>query len=330
MVTCKEDPGDDRNIKKEAQTEQIKAIGITAFILSLPTFIPGLGLLNCIIPLPIYYYLVVFGKNNGTTVVTWAVGIVGLLAVFTGALNGILFTLTLVPLGFMLAKAKEQNEPILTAGTKGALIIAVAWFGLALAYGSISRSNPYQDILLNLDKGFETSFTLYENSGKIQADDLKTIKIFFDQLQDLTKRLFPALLVTLIFSIVWLNITFGHWLLHKKDPALSHQHDLQNWRLPEMLVWLVILAGIAVIIPDPGFSTFGMNLGLVLGFLYFAQGLAILSSMLTTWAVPPLLKVLIYSLLFLQSYGMALLAALGLTDVWIDLRKRLHEKDAAG
>jgi uncharacterized protein YybS (DUF2232 family) len=328
VLTSKEDRRSNNAINK-IDADQLKAIVVTSIVFSLPTFITGLGLFHCFIPLPVYFYLVVFGKNRGTTVVTWAIGVVGLLAAITGGLSNILFTLTLISPGFILAQAWEKNEPILKAGAKGWGIIAATWLGLALVYSTATHSNLYQEILLNLDKGFEASFAFYENSGKFEEDYLKTLKIFFDQLQDLTKRLFPALVVTSIFSIIWLNLIVGHWLFKKKDPALTKQDALQNWRLPEMMVWLVILAAIAAILPQASFNTFGINLGLALGFLYFAQGLAILSSMLTTWTVSPLLKVLIYSMLFLQSYGMALLAALGLTDVWIDFRKRLREKDAA-
>ena len=311
------------------ESDRIKAIAITATVFSLPTLITGLGLFHCLIPLPVYYYLVVFGKHQGTAIITWAIAIVGLLAVITGALSNLLFTFTLIPLGFVLAQEWLENGPVLKAGAKGVVSITIAWLCLALAYSAVSQSNPYQDILLNLDKGFEASFSFYENSGQLEENYIKSLKIFFNELQNLSKRLFPALLITSIFSIVWLNLNIGNWLFKKKDPSLNRQAALQNWRLPEMMVWLVILASIAAILPQANFNTFGMNLGLSLGFLYFAQGLAILSSMLTTWTVPPFLKVLIYSLLFIQSYGMALLAAIGLMDIWIDFRKRLSEKDAA-
>jgi uncharacterized protein YybS (DUF2232 family) len=55
--------------------------------------------------------------------------------------------------------------------------------------------------------------------------------------------------------------------------------------------------------------------------VYFFQGLAIVASLLNKWSVPMLIRVLIYALIFIQTYGIIILSFLGLADVWADFRK---------
>lgn len=298
-----------------------------AAIFSLPTFFVELGWLHSLIPLPVFYYLTLYGQPQGTRIVALAAGITGLLAAIFGALPSLLFSFTLLPLGFILHRSALRNESILMMGSKGVGYIACIWLLFGVFTASVNQSNPYQDILHSLDQGFDATYALYENSGKFSADDLKAMKTFIDRIRIQIARLFPGLLLVSMISIVWLNITAGHWLLKKKDPSLTREVDFKTWRLPELLVWPVIASGLLLVAPQSNLNTIGMNLGLVLTALYFTQGLAVLSSMLAKWAVPPLFRFLLYSLLLLQVYGIVLLAALGLIDVWAEFRTRRQKKE---
>ena len=59
---------------------------------------------------------------------------------------------------------------------------------------------------------------------------------------------------------------------------------------------------------------------LTFGLLYFFQGLAIFIYMLDKWNVPVYLRILMYGILILQSYGLILLTLVGITDVWFNFR----------
>ena len=59
---------------------------------------------------------------------------------------------------------------------------------------------------------------------------------------------------------------------------------------------------------------------LTIGLLYFFQGLAIFIYMLEKWNVPVYLRILMYGILILQSYGLILLTLVGITDVWFNFR----------
>jgi uncharacterized protein YybS (DUF2232 family) len=310
------------------QTETIGAIAITALIFTVPAIIPGLEWLHCLMPLPVYYFLALYGQKQGTVILAWALGIAGSLSLWAGTISGLIFSLSLLPVGFILAKADRENEPVQRAGIKSVGYLVLAWLVSGWLLSLATQSNTYLDLRQSLDKGFEATFTLYRDSGHFPAGDLEEIKVFIGQLREQVARLFPALLLTSIICTVWLNIVVGQWLLKKKDSSRTKREDLKNWRLPELLVWPVIVAGIALLVPEERFNTLGLNLGLVLLVLYLSQGLAIISSMMRRWSLPLAIRAITYTLLFLQVYGIAFVAALGLADVWLDFRKPRLKKDA--
>jgi len=309
------------------QTETIGAIAVTALVFTVPAAFAGLEWLHCLMPLPAYYFLSVYGQRQGAIIVAWALGIAGGLTFWAGTLPGLLFSLTLLPVGFILARADRENESAQRAGIQSVVYLVLVWLVTGWLIGMTTQSNPYLDLRQSLDKGFEATFALYRDSGRFPAGDLEEIKAFITQLREQVARLFPALLLTSIISTVWLNIVAGQWLLKKRESSRTNREDLKNWRLPELLVWPVIMTGIALLVPDEKLNTLGLNVGLVLLVLYLSQGLAIVSSLMQKWSLPLAVRVITYSLLFLQIYGIGFVALLGLTDVWVDFRKQRLEKD---
>jgi uncharacterized protein YybS (DUF2232 family) len=303
------------------------AIAVTALVFTVPAILVGLEWLHCLMPLPAYYFLSVYGKKQGAIIIAWAVAIAGGITLWAGALPGFIFSLTLLPVGFILARADRENKSALRAGLQGVGYLVLVWLVGGWLIGMATQSNPYLDLRQSLDKGFEATFAMYRDSGQFPAGDLDEIEGFISQLRVQVARLFPALLLTSILCTVWLNTVVGQWLLRKKDPSRTGRGEFKNWRLPEVLVWPVILAGLALIVPDERLNTLGLNAGLVLLVLYLWQGLAVVSSMMQKWALPLTVRAITYTLLFLQVYGIVFVAALGLADVWVDFRKPRLKKD---
>lgn len=309
------------------QAETITAVVVTALVFTVPALLAGLEWLHSLIPLPAYYFLSIYGNKRGTIIIAWAIGIAAGFTLWAGTLANLSFSLTLLPIGFILARAYREKEPVQHAGIKSVGYLALVWLITGWLIGMATQTNPYHELQQSLDKGFEATFKLYQESGRFPAGDLEEIKTFISQLREQVARLFPALLINSIICTVWLNTLLGQWLLRKKDPSCPDREDLKNWRLPELLVWPVILTGMALLVPDEKLHTIALNAGVVLLVLYLSQGVAIVSSLMQRWSLPPAIRVITYILLFLQIYGMALVAALGLADVWLDFRKQRREND---
>jgi len=86
------------------------------------------------------------------------------------------------------------------------------------------------------------------------------------------------------------------------------------------MIWLLIVAGFAMLSNVEMVTIPALNVLVVLGVLYFLQGMAVISSMFYRLGSSPVLKVALYLLLFVQPYAVALVAAIGIFDLWGDFR----------
>ena len=91
-------------------------------------------------------------------------------------------------------------------------------------------------------------------------------------------------------------------------------------------MWFLIAAFALLLVGRGGVKDVGRSLVLLSGMLYFFQGVAIVVHVLNRWKLPRAFRFLVYVLLGLQSYGMLLVAVVGLADTWADFR-RLDRED---
>ena len=291
-------------------------------VLLFPTLLPEkIGWLTSFVPLPIFYYLVVLGKKDGTILIRNAILLSAVGALLIGSMPVLIFSLAMAPLGIAFSHAVfNKKEPVAT-GFIGFLFLVFAWLLFWSGLGMIHQTNPYTTLLVELDEGLSNGLILYEESADLAPETMESVRSAVELLRNYIPKVLPAILVSAILTITWLNLVLGNWLLKKKDKDLTKWPDYIEWTLPEPLVWLVIMAGVSVfLLPEP-MSTIGLNILIVCITVYFFQGLAIVASLLNKWSVPMLIRVLIYALIFIQTYGIIILSFLGLADVWADFRK---------
>ncbi|MFZ5774803.1 MAG: DUF2232 domain-containing protein [Thermodesulfobacteriota bacterium] len=306
--------------------ELLAATAISGMALSLPALFAELAWLQVLTPLPAQYYATLYGWKTGGTVVLAAAGLAGAVTTATGDWPALLFSLIMMPLGFILARAGKKGS-LMGAVGMGLVFLVLAWGGVAGLFSALSRLNPYQELVGFASQGLDATLALYRDSGRFTAEDLKAITAFVERIKEQVVRLMPGLLTIAPIATVWLNIVAGQWLLKKRDPELAAWGDLSQWRLPDLLVWPVIAAGALLVIPERGLNTIGLNLGLVMAALYASQGLAIVSHLLNRWSAGKAMRLLVYGLLFIEAHGLLLVAALGLADVWADFRRRWNQRE---
>ena len=85
--------------------------------------------------------------------------------------------------------------------------------------------------------------------------------------------------------------------------------------------WMLVAAVAVLLVSDGMVRDASVWVLLVTGILYFFQGLAVFVALLERWRTPTFLRVLLYLVFILQSYGMLMLAILGLSDVWLNFRR---------
>lgn len=293
---------------------------VTAFLL-LPVFIPALAWLHTLVPLPVLFYMTSFGRITGTKIVKTALIAAGGLAIVTGHLPGLLISCSMLPLGFYLAHAMGSKESFLRTGAVGIVVVLASWSLLAIMYGALYHLNPYAETVKALDLAITATYSSYQEASGLSAETLADLERAFTMMRQYVPVVMPAVFIMSSIFAVWINLAGGNVLLRKKNIDLTPWPEFNDWRLPEELVWLVIAGGMGMLLPVSLLQHISINVFLVLGTIYFFQGLAVLVSLFARWSIPKPFRIVIYAFILIQVYGFIFLAIAGLADVWIDFRK---------
>ncbi|HYA42741.1 MAG TPA: DUF2232 domain-containing protein [Syntrophobacteraceae bacterium] len=131
----------------------------------------------------------------------------------------------------------------------------------------------------------------------------------------------PGMLISCALVTSWLNLLISRRYCRMASIELCASEKLTLWKTPEFIVWFAIAGGLMVLLPVSDIRMPGVNLLVVMGTIYFLQGLAIMAFYFERWKLPFFVKGFIYALLFLQQFASMATAALGLFDIWFDFRK---------
>lgn len=288
-----------------------------ALFLAYVTF-PVIGLLPGIFtPLPAIYYFCKRGATAGLAAVaiTTAVliimgeGAVPLLYLLQAGIISLL-----LPWYYLQGKgtARAIAYPV---GINFLLIVA-----LAVAYGFWSGTDLQATLLKGIERSTEQAIAIYSKQG-LSTEDLEMLTQGIRQAGTLIARLFPALLLVALGSIAALNMSALFRLAARWLPNLPQPDRFQAFRNPDILVWVVIVAGFSMLLPQPDLQRAALNLLLVSGFIYFLQGLAVVLAFFQRIAVPPLARFIFWLALTFQPYLVLAIAFLGIFDIWADFRR---------
>ncbi len=145
-------------------------------------------------------------------------------------------------------------------------------------------------------------------------------------MQTIIQRLLPGLVVANTGLVAWLNVIVSRQIAAvlgwgKAEPPLYF------WAAPEWLIFAVLGSGFLLLIPVAGVRYLSFNLLIVLGLLYFCQGVAVVAAWFHRFSLPRLMRMIGYPLLFLNPFFF-LIITLGLMDLWLDFRRLHQPRDA--
>lgn len=308
--------------------EQWRAVALISVLCVLPVISPAFDLLRTFIPLAPFYFSVTMGRRTGLHICIAAFIIAGLVSLLAHDIGNALVPLSLFPVGISMAWALEKRKTVAGAGLVATLVVLGGWLLGGLFFWQSTGLNAYHEGLAAMDQAFAAMAEMYKTSGNFPPDVVAEIEQGTAHSRQALPRIFPALLIMSALVISWLNMALGNRLIERHAPEHTAWPPYRCWRLPDNLVWLVILSGILMILPVSGLKTLGSNGLLVLGTVYFFQGLAVLFAMLARWDAPKPIRIFIYIFIFIQTYSIVLLAVLGMVDVWKDLGKIYKEEES--
>lgn len=295
---------------------------LTAIMYFLPAFHPPLfGWMNGLLAIPVFFLLTINGFKLGAIQLRNSLIIACVGALLINRIEIFLFSLTLIPLGFILYKSGVARESVGRAGGKGVLTLGLTWVVFWVVYGAIEEIHPYRQLLEMLDLGFAQTTELYSKSTDISPEARYNLVEVINDIRLLIPRILPGVLCCTVIFTVWINLAAGNNVLRKIGSGKAPWQRYATWLLPDQLVWVPIAATIAVLLASGTLQDIAIWMALCSCLVYFFQGLAVFIHLLARWRVPLFFRAVLYFMLIIQSYGLLILALLGIGDVWLDFRR---------
>jgi len=156
----------------------------------------------------------------------------------------------------------------------------------------------------------------------VTEEQLKWLSESLDTMIPWLAKLFPAIITVATAIIIWLNLIIAkHFLFLRLRQIPPPLQDLILWKTPDYLVWIPIAAGFGAILPTGSIKIVSYNVLLVMGAVYFFQGLAIIAYYFETRKTPRSIRFLAYFFIFFQQILTIVVSILGFMDVWANFRK---------
>lgn len=310
-----------RDADKTEDSKYVQHILLVTAVILLPGLLGAIfGWVHGLLPLLVFYYLRRHGQERGKKFILIGCLLAGIAGIAFQIIEQLLFSLTLIPMGFVLANSAKNKESIHIAGIKGTIALAGSWILTTMVLTFGTDHHPYALLISTLNQGMDEAITYYKVNKSVPADTLVLLEQAFATMKIWIPKIMPGVLTCITLLITWVTMVVGNRMLHKNRGSGPWQ-EFKFWALPEKLIWALILSAILVILPmDPGRAV-GMNILMITGLLYCFQGTAIMLFYFSKWGVPLFLRTFVYILLFFQTFGVILLGILGVADVWTDLRK---------
>lgn len=278
--------------------------------------IPPLGIFSGILaPFPAAYNRLVHGRAASLIVI---LGATAAITALFGVMAGCLYLGMCGMISFFMPELLLRGvsgSRALFWTTAANLLIFSAGF---IVYSAVSGINLQQLISAEISSSLKQAVALYEKGG-VTGEELELIKRSMSTAADMLQRLYPALVTAMLVVIAGCNL-----VLVKKTTAKTVANltidDFSTFRNPDLLVWVLITTGFSLLLPVSLITTPALNILLIITLLYFLQGMAVVSAYITKNSVSTLLRVLLYAILIIQPYLLALIAGIGLFDIWVDFR----------
>ena len=301
--------------------EYIQRVLLVTAVILLPGVLGALfGWVHMLLPLLVFYYLIRYGAGRGKKYILIGCMLAGAAGLLFQIIEQLLFSLTLLPIGFTLADAVKKGDKPFWAGLKGSLSLIGTWVAVAFILSLGMEHHPYTMLISALEQGIDEALAYYKANSEVPTDTLFMLQQTLEQMKIWIPKILPGILVSIALIVTWITMATGNRLLFKRTgnrPWIKFRF----WTLPEKLVWLVIIAVSLIMVPmEPG-RTIGLNMLLISGLLYCFQGLSILVFYFNKWNLPVFVRTILYLILFFQSFGAVFLAVIGIADVWVDIRK---------
>jgi uncharacterized protein YybS (DUF2232 family) len=287
---------------------------VTLFLafISLPIFgmIPGL-----FAPVPAAFYTLKSGRITGIAIVLATAALLAAVSDQVALLIYLVQTAVMsLALPEFLLRLKGGARSVVYSVAVNLLVIMIA----AAVYGYFTGGELHAKVTKSVEASIAQTLVLYQQYG-IKGDQLKAYQESMHQAGQLIVTIYPALVTVTLGIVACLNlVAVSRIASFVRLPV--YLGDFRKYRNPEPLVWVLIVAGFGMLVPENLVYLAALNVLIVVCALYAVQGLAVLSHYFRKYTVPKFVRVVSCLILILQPFLVLAVAALGVFDLWGDFR----------
>jgi len=288
-------------------------------IISVMYGIPLVGIFAWVLlPLPILFYRLKTGRKYSGVIMAATIAILGIV---TGqpAFNSLYFGFMMVT-GFFLGEFIEQHLSIEKIMIYSGIAVFAVCILAVMIYAMASGHGPVNFITSYAARYQAVSAKIFSDSASMYSD-MPIDRQALEKAGALFVFVLPAIFINSYMTMAWLNILFIRKILAKKAIIVKSLENLSHWRAPWFLVWGVIGASALMFLPSAAIRIPGINCLIILMFIYFFQGIAVVSFFFQKKNAPFALRILIYVLIAIQPLFMFCVIGCGLFDNWFNFRK---------
>ena len=305
---------------REPQKEFITAIAITTLMVMAGLYLPVLGfVVSVFVPLPVLFYRAKLGRSQGALILI-AVTLIVASVMGRWSITSTAFFFELGLVGFILSEVFSMNLSVeKTVAVTTGVVIATGGVTLGL-YGLLSTNSLWGLMSDYLQGNLQLALAMYKEM-EVSEERIAILSQSMEGILYVVLRITPAIAIVATLFVVWSNLLLARPLLRSRDLFCPDFGTLNEWKAPEPLVWLVILSGVLILMPNQGLKLLGINGLIIMMMIYFFQGIAIVSFYFEKKQFPKLLRGILYGLIALQQLVLLLVIAAGFLDMWIDFRR---------
>ena len=281
---------------------------------------PSGAFLNLLTPVPAAYLGMRFGLRSSLLAVgVTCLALLVLATPYTLVVYLGMFGVGSVLLPFFLRQRIPWDRAVLQATAGGVLTTLVMVLFTVVLTGTALNTVVDQVIQAEVDQ----AMLIYRDAG-FSDEQLQQMRQVVNDLAGFIAKTFYGLYAAVLLAVQALALLCLKGLQKDRYPIPGPLFAV--WRLPGVLIWVLIAAGFALVVPATPVQLLGRNLLAVLLPCYFFQGMAVANSYLRQKTYPPLVKGLIYVLLLILNPLPIIVTGIGVFDLWVDFRKPRHKK----
>ena len=306
-------------IQPTAIKDILTGILLCMLIIAIMYVIPLIGIFAWMfLPLPVLFYRLKMGRNGGGIIMAASLA---MLIVFTSnfAFNTLYFG-SLLMTGFFLGEFIERHLSI----ERIILYTGVAVLGTCVAVFliySLASAQGIEQLISNYASRYQTlSSQLFSESAQLYPE-MKVDQQMLEKASSMFVVIFPGIFINSYLAMVWINILLIKKILLKKGIIIKSIENLNQWKAPDYLVFGVIALSVSILLPVDILKLLAINCLIILMFVYFFQGIAVVSFFFQKKSTPSALRFFFYVLIAIQPLFMFLVIGFGFFDTWINFRK---------